>query len=332
VGAAPTAYFNTYNPASGWGTAAAIRSTSITYLAMTYADTVFNTLASIWTMGGVDISLDDSGNGWAVTEYRSANDAANTILVLERYEQGSGFTGSYRIVDTFSAAAIGEGFTMPRVWTRSDGGGSVFYLKLDAGYYALYRADFSSSGFLTVAPTRIDTDDLTSGVIADEDIAGGDFIDPIGVGQARTNYMPFQFVNAGDQGAIAFVKQLAGVNRLYFSRYSSGSWTTPVTIDDTTYGVGWASLAIKGDGGSGSDVQFMMAYEGLDATLLASSTVYARSYNSARSAYTAQQRIGTGLTTTNARPTAFVTRDGKAGVVFSALSGGLRRVYVSTYQ
>ena len=44
-------------------------------------------------------------------------------------------------------SAAGEGFMMPRIWMRGDGAGSVFYLKYDGGIYALYRADFASTGF-----------------------------------------------------------------------------------------------------------------------------------------------------------------------------------------
>ena len=326
----PRSYYVTYDGAGTWSSPSMVRdlaSSAVTYLATSHNETE----PSANIMSGVDVGLDSSGNGWAVHALLNAEAGTSSLLVLERYEAGAGFTGSYRIVDSFTSAA-GEGFMMPRIWMRGDGAGSVFYLKYDGGIYALYRADFASTGFLSSAPTRIDTVDTSIGVIADEGIAGGTFIDPLG--QARTNYMPYQLATAGDYAGLAFVKKaaLGGINRLYFTRYASSGWSAPMATDETTSGVGWASLAINASAHAATDVQYMMAYETLNAGATAGNGVRARFFNGIVGAFSVEQTIGSGFTLTNSRPTAYVTRDGKAGVVFSATVGGFRRLYVSTYR
>ena len=89
--------------------------------------------------------------GWTLGQWlgrmrcSTRRQAVQQSLVLERYEAGAGFT-QLPIVDS-SPARQAKVSAMPRIWMRGDGAGSVFYLKYDGGIYALYRADFASTGF-----------------------------------------------------------------------------------------------------------------------------------------------------------------------------------------
>lgn len=314
-----TAYTNFYDPDLGWSGSGVLAS-SVGFLGTTY---------NVFTGAGVDIDLDSSGDGWAVMQLRSSaiGNAGDSLLFLTRYEDGVGFTGQNHVIDRISGGVANDQFISPRLWVRSDGSGSVFYVRYDAGttLYSLWRADFSASGFLSSAPTQVDGDDtsLSLSLFASTGGVVGLF------------YKLPQLVTSGDYAALAFSKPsvTGGNDRVWMTTYAASSgWGAAATVDDGTgNGAGWFSLAAHPAASATELYQYVVAYEGLDAGGAATS-VKARIYSQNDSAFTAEQSLGTTLTSlVDARPTAYVTRDSKVGVVFVGTPAN-RRVYVSTYR